>query len=331
MNIAQFCNVDEYSDYYIKLIYLRSRMYDPASGRFLTKDTWVGSEITPMSYNLWLYVYGNPINGIDPSGLGWCNDSISSRTDTAEDYVNRTALGYPIRDDLNTYTAAGIGVQCFGTNINRSRLNSGRGPAQITLNQVITPYGEDINDRGFGLRCWISNEYSYIQVGWKIIGDVPLCSICKTDEELKAMDKQYKNHYQLEPIHNPNDEPSWAAEYMRRRIQQVINMCKNCSPTDKFIAAALGQNGPGLDPRDMEILSSWSPNNPFRLNRNDSIDWLGYFRERIKNNGKRGWFDTSHQISLFSNVIWELEKRGWYVPSGLDRGLISTLSNRKQP
>jgi hypothetical protein len=38
-------------------------------GRFLNKDTWKGDENLPMSYNSWLYVYANPVNLIDPTGL----------------------------------------------------------------------------------------------------------------------------------------------------------------------------------------------------------------------------------------------------------------------
>ncbi|MCD4699059.1 MAG: RHS repeat-associated core domain-containing protein, partial [Phycisphaerae bacterium] len=59
----------EMRDGYIKLIYLRSRYYAPTTGRFLTKDSWQGDYTTPMSYNHWLYVYNNPINFFDPSGL----------------------------------------------------------------------------------------------------------------------------------------------------------------------------------------------------------------------------------------------------------------------
>jgi RHS repeat-associated protein len=59
----------EWTDSYIKLIYLRSRYYAPESGRFITKDVWTGDYTTPMSYNNWLYAYANPINLIDPSGL----------------------------------------------------------------------------------------------------------------------------------------------------------------------------------------------------------------------------------------------------------------------
>jgi RHS repeat-associated protein len=50
------------------LVYLRARYYAPASGRFLTRDTWVGDRYRPMSYNDWLYGYSNPIKYIDSTG-----------------------------------------------------------------------------------------------------------------------------------------------------------------------------------------------------------------------------------------------------------------------
>src|SRR6266498_5140254 len=67
MTLYSYTN--EYIDSYIKLIYLRSRMYDPASGRFTTKDSWQGDYNRPLSLNRWMYVAGNPVNYIDPSGL----------------------------------------------------------------------------------------------------------------------------------------------------------------------------------------------------------------------------------------------------------------------
>ena len=56
------------------LVYLRARYYSPQSGRFLSRDTWDGDANVPMSYNAWLYTYGNPINYTDPTGRcpqGW--------------------------------------------------------------------------------------------------------------------------------------------------------------------------------------------------------------------------------------------------------------------
>ncbi len=51
------------------LVYLRSRYLRPSSGGFLTRDTWEGDPNRPMSYNLWLYVFADPVNHSDPSGL----------------------------------------------------------------------------------------------------------------------------------------------------------------------------------------------------------------------------------------------------------------------
>ena len=50
------------------LVYLRARHYAPSMGRFLTRDTWNGNSNMPMSFNLWNYGYGNPVNLTDPTG-----------------------------------------------------------------------------------------------------------------------------------------------------------------------------------------------------------------------------------------------------------------------
>ena len=51
------------------LVHLRARQYAPVLGRFVSRDSWEGDPKHPMSYNAWLYVAGNPINQVDPSGL----------------------------------------------------------------------------------------------------------------------------------------------------------------------------------------------------------------------------------------------------------------------
>ena len=51
-----------------QLLYLRARYYNPADGRFVSRDTWDGNYSSPQSLNRWNYVEGNPVNLIDPTG-----------------------------------------------------------------------------------------------------------------------------------------------------------------------------------------------------------------------------------------------------------------------
>lgn len=50
------------------MTYLRARYYSSGTGRFLTRDTWMGEYNRPLSLNRWGYVEGNPVNFTDPSG-----------------------------------------------------------------------------------------------------------------------------------------------------------------------------------------------------------------------------------------------------------------------
>ena len=52
-----------------QLLFLRARYYNPADGRFQSRDTWGGDYNRPLSLNRWMYVEGNPVNYTDPTGL----------------------------------------------------------------------------------------------------------------------------------------------------------------------------------------------------------------------------------------------------------------------
>ena len=58
----------EETDSYIKLINLRSRIYSPSTGTFLTRDSWQGDYNRPATLNRWEFVGENPVNYVDPSG-----------------------------------------------------------------------------------------------------------------------------------------------------------------------------------------------------------------------------------------------------------------------
>lgn len=49
-------------------VYLRDRQYDPALGRFISRDSVVGHSGNPQSLNRFAYVQSNPVNYADPSG-----------------------------------------------------------------------------------------------------------------------------------------------------------------------------------------------------------------------------------------------------------------------
>ena len=51
------------------LSYLRARYYDPALGRFMSRDSWAGSANRSASLNRAAYVMGNPVTYSDPSGM----------------------------------------------------------------------------------------------------------------------------------------------------------------------------------------------------------------------------------------------------------------------
>jgi RHS repeat-associated protein len=50
------------------LIYLRARYYNPATGRFLTQDTWQGQRGKPITLHRYLYANANPVVFVDPTG-----------------------------------------------------------------------------------------------------------------------------------------------------------------------------------------------------------------------------------------------------------------------
>ncbi|TWU08633.1 tRNA(Glu)-specific nuclease WapA precursor [Symmachiella macrocystis] len=55
----------------VGLQYLRARWYDPNSGRFNRLDPFSGNLRDPQSLHKYLYTHGDPVNGIDPTGMFW--------------------------------------------------------------------------------------------------------------------------------------------------------------------------------------------------------------------------------------------------------------------
>ncbi len=45
------------------------RWYDPAVGRFLQQDPWLGDIYEPLTLNAYAYCLNDPVNAVDPSGM----------------------------------------------------------------------------------------------------------------------------------------------------------------------------------------------------------------------------------------------------------------------
>jgi RHS repeat-associated protein len=68
----------EQFDQRIAMQYLRARYYNPATGTFNRLDPFAGNMQDPQSLHKYLYVHGDPIQGVDPSGLMSLSVSLSS-------------------------------------------------------------------------------------------------------------------------------------------------------------------------------------------------------------------------------------------------------------
>ena len=65
-NAFRYCG--EYFDSESGTIYLRARYYDPSIGRFISRDSYTGDNIDPLSLNLYTYCLNNPMHFVDENG-----------------------------------------------------------------------------------------------------------------------------------------------------------------------------------------------------------------------------------------------------------------------
>jgi len=97
------------------MYYLRARYYQPAVGRFWTRDTYEGDSSDPLSLHRYLYTQGNPVNGVDPSG----HDGELAGTLTAINNLSITAATYISRVPGAARIAFGAGGAAIGRFFNQ--------------------------------------------------------------------------------------------------------------------------------------------------------------------------------------------------------------------
>ena len=77
----------------LSLIHMNGRVYDPAIGRFLSADPHITDPTNAQSYNRYSYVWNNPLNATDPTGLDhWGAEDSSGKlsNDAASRYYGST-------------------------------------------------------------------------------------------------------------------------------------------------------------------------------------------------------------------------------------------------
>ena len=63
---SRYCG--EFWDFETKNYYLRARYYNPSTGRFTQRDSYLGRRNDPLSLNRYTYAKNNPIKYRDPWG-----------------------------------------------------------------------------------------------------------------------------------------------------------------------------------------------------------------------------------------------------------------------
>ena len=86
----------EQVDLDLGLYYLRARYYNPATGRFLSRDPEDGKANEPASLHKYLYANGDPVNGIDPNGHGDIMEWVQLQIHKIASIPAIQAIGVPI-------------------------------------------------------------------------------------------------------------------------------------------------------------------------------------------------------------------------------------------
>ncbi|HEY2170226.1 MAG TPA: RHS repeat-associated core domain-containing protein, partial [Candidatus Angelobacter sp.] len=130
------------------LYQLRARWYQPATGRFMTRDSQDGVQCFPGSFSPYLYTSGDPVNMIDPTGH-------TAAVETAElngllllggVIITLFILGRQIACVLSVVASVLYGVALYAGNIESIQLNFNTCSAEVTpgkprCNPCIPPVG----------------------------------------------------------------------------------------------------------------------------------------------------------------------------------------------
>ena len=119
------------------MIFLRARWYNPADGRFQSRDTWEGDYDSPQSLNRWNYTQSNPINYTDPTGLLPCPWNVGLNACDINDWTVWLFRDLYSAYDINTdmYVPTNSGFTNFAGAVTNEYLKDVK-PGAIVIYQV---------------------------------------------------------------------------------------------------------------------------------------------------------------------------------------------------
>ena len=74
------------------LVHLRARSYSSLEGRFLSADPSLGDPQQPMSFDAWMFTYGDPVNLVDRNGDKPCSDLLQLAASGGMSYAGAPEL-----------------------------------------------------------------------------------------------------------------------------------------------------------------------------------------------------------------------------------------------
>jgi len=272
----------------IGLYYYVARWYDPAIGRFIQADSVVPDAASALGFDRYAYVNNNPLKYVDPSGH--CPQGVDTLT-----CLYLIAIGrLPDFQGINTaekYVTKGEDV----LGVDATAVAAGIA--------VQSQWYRSITDSRDG---WLSGSSSGLGIAQ--IGDSFMMQYFPGQDQ---------------------EDPYVAVQAMAKRISIAIEVVTglfpdNFSNRDRFITAALAQNGGGFTPNDMQ----------WHVSGDGTPDWGSYFNSRSNSKdpvsrireiltGRQ--FDTQFQLLLFINDVKELNNRGWDIPFGLSTSELNDI------
>ncbi len=231
------------------LVHLRARYLDTGIGRFLTKDTWGGDYNQPMSLNKWMYVNGNSIIYLDPSG----NTPVTINKVLLHQEEFKENEGFILAFNLHpTTVAAGIAVQT-------------RIPDRLYDESQLK---KDPKTSELGIGPSATNKYLVYGKG----GYIEKVGKRIASEEAK------KYLYECFPKEKDIDLFNWdhAIKAMTLKMAASTLYCPKCDERDKLIIAGMAQN------KALEWEKSYSQLYKKRKTVGYHIDWEKFFSEFSK-------------------------------------------------